>query len=387
MVKQEDFGVERWMDEYETKVDYNISETCCYSLSIEQVEKIIGNKFPTQDLLCKRLGYGAIPGSSSLRSSVAELINATSAGCHIRLDADNVLISNGAIGANFLAYYALVNPGDHVIIVDPAYQQLQSVPAMFGAKVDLLPHDAENNFLPRIEDLRKLVRKGETKLININNAHNPSGAVIPEKLLREIVEVAREADAWLLCDEVYRPLYHSLPAGETEPPSVACLYEKGITTGSTSKAFALAGLRVGWVVSSNKSVIDECLKRRDYNTISVSVIDDAIATWALGGWRKLIAHNYELCRRNLEIVDRFVAGCQGKVRLVRPTGGTTIFPEIVGVKDTRAFCADFIAKSSVLIVPGETFNRPGYIRIGFANSTSDLEHGLAELQKYILANV
>jgi aspartate/methionine/tyrosine aminotransferase len=385
MVKQEDFEVERWMDEYETKVQCNIAETCCYSLTISQVEKIIGKKFPVDALLDIRLGYGSIPGSTQLRSAIAEIINATSPGCHISVDASNVLVSNGAIGANFLVYYALVDPGDHVVIVDPAYQQLQSVPAMFGAKVDFLPHRPENGFLPLIEDLRKLVKKGQTKLININSPHNPSGAVLPDKLLREIVEIARGAGAWLLCDEVYRPLYHSLPAGEPEPVSVACLYEKGIITGSTSKAFSLAGLRLGWVVTPSKFVIDECMKRRDYNTISVSVVDDAIATWALSGWRKIIEYNYQLCLGNLKIVDEFVAGCNGKAKLVRPSGGTVMFLEIVGVTNTKKFCADFINKYSVLIVPGETFNKPGFVRIGFANATDDLRYGLSKLQEYILS--
>ncbi|ANB13650.1 Bna3p [Sugiyamaella lignohabitans] len=382
MVYQEDFGVERWMDAYETKVKLNISETCCASLSIEQLETILDKPFPVQNLLSKRLVYGDIPGSLDVRNTIAELYNETSIG-DIKINADDILATNGAIGANFLLYYSLVGPGDHVICVDPVYQQLKSVPAVFGGEVELLKLRQENDFLPDLDELHKMVRPGKTKIININSPHNPSGSVISDPLLKKIVDIAREAGAYLICDEVYRPLFHSLPKGVEAPSSVVSLYEKGISTGSTSKAFALAGLRFGWIVTSDKSVITECMKRRDYSTISVSMIDDIVATWALTGRHKLLEHNIQLCKTNLEIVDQFIKDCEGAVSWYRPQAGTTMFLKIHGVTNTEQFCKDFISEYSTLLVPGETFDSPGYVRIGFANATEDLKQGLDNLQKFI----
>jgi aspartate/methionine/tyrosine aminotransferase len=382
MVYQETFEVERWVGDRETTARINISETCCWSLSIKELEKIIGKKFPVESITDQRLTYGEIPGSTSLRTTVAELHNESSKG-PIKVTGDDVLITNGAIGANFLVYYALIEPGDHVVVVDPVYQQLKSVPAVFGGNVHLLELKPENDFLPDLEQLRTLVKANRPKLININSPHNPSGSVIPEEMLKEIVEIAREADAYLICDEVYRPLFHSLPDGVQTPSSVVSLYDKGIGTGSMSKAFGMAGLRLGWVVSPCKHVIEECLQKRDYNTISVGLVDDIIASWALTGRKQILEYNAALCRRNLLVVDEFVNKCKGKVSLFRPQGGTTMFLKIENVTDTTALCTALMEQYSTLIVPGETFGAPGFVRIGFANATDELQRGLENLYKYI----
>ena len=389
MVKQEDFHIERWMDEYENNVELNISETCCHSLSLDQVSDIIGKPVPVKEITSSRLVYGAIPGSQQLRQNIASMYNETSfnAGPEaINVDKSNVLITNGAIGANFLLYYGLVGPGDNVVVVDPVYQQLKSVPAMFGAEVTLLPLKPENGYLPTIEDLNKAVfeAKNPTKLIIINSPHNPTGSIIPTELLHEIVAVARKAGAYIKCDEVYRPMYFQDP--KDLPPSIVSIYDKGISTGSTSKAFGLAGLRLGWIVATDKSVIQECLSRRDYNTISVGLIDDIIATWALGDYQKIVAYNTEVCKRTLSFLDTFVTTSNGAVSYVKPQGGTTTFLQIHGLPDNNTinFCKAIIAEKSTLIVPGETFGKPGFIRVGFGNEPDNFVTGLNRMKDYLI---
>ena len=302
----------------------------------------------------------------------------------IKIGPENVLLTNGAIGANFLVYYTLVGPGDHVIVVDPAYQQLNSVPKMFGGNVELLKLRPENQNLPDPQQLRGMIKKGKTKLININTPHNPTGSVIPESMMKEIVEIARDAGAYLLSDEVYRPMYLELTGGEQHhPSSAASLYEKAIATGSTSKAFAMAGLRLGWVISPDKTVMEQCMAKRDYNTISIGIIDDMIATWALTGRKALLEYNRNLCEKNLAIFDKFVKDSNGAVSYVKPKGGTVTFLKVEGVRDTLSFTDEFIKEHKTLVVPGETFGSPGYLRIGFANNTEDLIKGLDNLKQFI----
>lgn len=389
MVKQEDFHIERWMDEFETAVELNISETCCYSLSLNQVAQIIGKPVPVDQISSSRLVYGAIPGSDGLRTNVANMVNETSFNAGpdaIKVDKSNVLVTNGAIGANFLLYYGLVGPGDNVVVVDPVYQQLKSVPAMFGAEVTLLDLKPENGYLPVIAELKQAIAgaKNPTKLIIINSPHNPSGSVIPTSLLLEIVEVARKTGAYLKCDEVYRPMYFQDP--KDLPPSIVSLYDKGISTGSTSKAFGLAGLRLGWVVANDKQVLQDCLSRRDYNTISVGMLDDLLAAWALSEYQKLIDYNTALCQETLSFLDTFVTSSNGAISYVKPQGGTTTFLQINGVpgSDTGKFCREFIAAKSTLIVPGETFDRPGFIRVGFGNEPEEFKAGLNRLKDYLV---
>src|SRR5512137_1601231 len=225
------------MNAHETTATWNIAETCVDSLTLDELLELSGAPDEVmRRLRATRLGYGDITGSPRLRAAVAALYGD-------RITAGHVLTANGAIGANFLALYALVEPGSTLVSVVPTYQQLYSVPASLGAEVRHLRLREDDGYLPDVEELRRLTDE-RTRLIILNNPNNPTGALIDEPLLREIVEVARERDAWLFCDEVYRKLEHE--AGTTAP-SVADLYEKGVSSGSLSKSYSLAGLRTGWV--------------------------------------------------------------------------------------------------------------------------------------------
>jgi aspartate/methionine/tyrosine aminotransferase len=203
-------------------------------------------------------------------------------------------------------------------------------------------------------------------------------------MLKQIVEIAREADAYLICDEVYRPLYHSLPAGMAEPSSIATLYEKGISTSSISKAYGLAGLRLGWIVTPDKSVIEECSKRRDYSTICVSSVNDILATWALSNRHKLLDANKKMCVEQLDILDKFVNASNGALTYVKPQAGTTVFVKVTGCSDTESFCRELANQYKTLAVPGETFGYAGYLRIGYANHRSELIAGLENIKQLLI---
>ena len=210
----EPFFVEQWMNAHETTATWNIAETCVHSLTLDELLELSGGA----DEVLRRLketwlGYGDIVGSPRLRAAIAALYGE-------RIGPDQVLTANGAIGANFLALYALVEPGTTVVSVQPTYQQLFSVPASLGADVHAVRLREEDGYLPDPDTLRAAC-DDRTSLIVLNNPNNPTGALIDEPLLREVVEVARERDAWLFCDEVYRRLEHE-PG--TTSPSVADLY-------------------------------------------------------------------------------------------------------------------------------------------------------------------
>lgn len=400
MVNQEQFLVERWMDEYETLVQTNIAETCCSSLSLDQVSKIIGSPIPTDKIVTSRLTYGSIPGSAEARDAIAGIYNSTKGSVTTAKDLtkDNLVITNGAIGANFLLYYTLLGKGDHAVIVNPIYQQLESVPRVFGADVDEFWLTPENDYQPDLDLLRKLV-KSNTKLLVINSPHNPTGTVWSTETLKSIVETVKEktdSKAFIHCDEVYRPLYVNAssedPHLDLESSSLPCsivhLYEKGISTSSATKAYGLAGLRFGWIASQDTEFLADCLSHRDYNTISVSMIDDIIAAWVFrnGGWLKLVNHNLRtVVYPNLKILDDFVSSSNGSVSYTKPQGGTVTLLRITNVSDTVEFCRNFIKEKSVLVVPGETFKCPGAIRVGFANDTNDLIKGLEKLKEYLVS--
>ncbi|HPK43013.1 MAG TPA: aminotransferase class I/II-fold pyridoxal phosphate-dependent enzyme, partial [Synergistales bacterium] len=229
-MKIEPFGVEQWMGRWETLAVYNIAETCVDSLVLYELLEMSGRKEDIiVDLLGTRMTYGDIMGSERLRGLIADLYEGG--------DLERVLVMNGGSAANFLALFTLVEPGDRVISVWPTYQQLTSIPEAFGAEVEILPLRPENGWLPDPDELRKMAGGG-IDLICLNNPNNPTGSLMDGDLLEEIALIARECGAWVLCDEAYRGLNHEpgVPA-----PSMAEIYEKGISTGSFSKVFSLAG--------------------------------------------------------------------------------------------------------------------------------------------------
>lgn len=301
-----------------------------------------------------KLTYGAIRGSEKLRGLVASLFEGETAAS---LSGENVLITQGAILANFLLLYTLIGPGDHVVCVYPTYQQLYGVPKSLGAEVSLWKLKEDHGFVPDVTELESLV-KSNTKMIILNNPNNPTGATIPKAALSYVVEFARARDIIVLCDEVYRPLYHSLPSEADMPPSILSFgYDKTISTGSMSKAWALAGIRLGWIASRDKGIIDAIAAARDYTTISVSQLDDQVASFALSDAVRpaLRKRNLELARTNLALLEKFVEEHKGVCSWVKPTAGTTAFLHFTdGGKpvDDAKFCIDVLDKTKVMFVPG-----------------------------------
>lgn len=151
------------MDEYEATAKYNIAETCCASISVEQLQELSEDRSAKILDTSRKLTYGSIRGSDALRSNLARLYSTKVA---TPLPTDNVLIMPGAIAANHLLFYSLVGPGDHVVCHYPTYQQLYSVPRSLGAEVDLWKARPEKDWIPDFEELKSLI-KPNTKLIVI----------------------------------------------------------------------------------------------------------------------------------------------------------------------------------------------------------------------------
>mgnify|MGYP001036039081 FL=1 len=357
------FGVEQWMNEWETKCAYNVAETCVESITVKELLQMAGvtPEQMTQDLMSKKLTYGWIEGSTKVRELIA--------GLYQKQSAANVVTTHGCIGANMLIHETLVEPGDHVISVIPTYQQHYSIPESFGANIETLRLKPENGFLPDLDELRAMV-KPETKLICINNPNNPTGALMNEAMLREICDIAKSVDAWLLCDEVYRGLTQE----DEYSLSVADLYEKGISTGSMSKVFSLAGLRFGWIAAP-KELISAVLYHRDYNTISVGMLDEYFAELALQAKDKILARNRAIIRENLQILDDWVKNTP-RVSYVKPKAGTTAFVKIDTKLSSHEFCERLVKEKGVMFTPGSALHTEGFVRIGFANNKEVLKKGL-----------
>ena len=248
------FAVEEWMNAYEDGARYNIAETCVDSVSLDELFALCSEDRQAflEHFCARRLTYGDIVGSEALREGVC--------GLYQSLTPSEVVPTHGAAGANYHVFCSLVSPGDGVVSIMPAYQQMYSIPEAIGADVRLMHLRQENGYLPDLAELRSLVDVN-TKLICVNNPNNPTGALMSGALLRQIVEIAKSVDAYVLCDEVYRNL--TQVDGWCE--SIVDLYDKGISVSSMSKVFSLAGLRMGWIATHDKAALRAFLSHRDYN--------------------------------------------------------------------------------------------------------------------------
>ena len=370
-MKIKPFAVEEWMNAWEVGAKYNIAETCVDSISMNELFELTGeDKTEFLNRLCaRRLSYGDIEGLPEFRKGVC--------GLYKTLNIENIVPTHGASGANHHVFYSLISPGDRVVSIMPTYQQLYSIPESYGADVQILHLSKENNYLPDLEKLRRLVTP-KTKMICINNPNNPTGALMSEQILREIVEIARSADAWILCDEVYRHLSQE----DGWCPSIVDLYEKGISVSSMSKVFSLAGLRLGWIATHDMSVIKSCLSHRDYNLVSCGVFDEMLAAAALKHRDKLLERSRKIVRENLQILDDWVSS-EPHVSYVKPQAGTTALVYYDLDISSYEFCEEMYKKTGAFVTPGDCFEVPHSMRIGYAYGKQDLIDGLKAISEYI----
>ncbi|MDD6316350.1 MAG: aminotransferase [Clostridia bacterium] len=369
-MKIKPFAVEEWMNAYETGARYNIAETCVDSVSLDELLALTGeNREQFLASLCaRRLTYGDIEGSESLRVGISRLYHT--------LTPRQIIPTHGAAGANYHVFCSLISAGDRVVSIMPTYQQLYSIPEALGADTAIMRLRQENGYLPDMNELRALVTP-ETRMICINNPNNPTGALMSREILEEIAAIARSVDAYVLCDEVYRHLTQT----DAWCPSIADLYEKGISVGSMSKVFSLAGIRMGWIAARDEAARKAFLSHRDYNLISCGIFDDAIAGLALRHSDRLLRRNRAIIRENLAILDAWI-GRQPHFYYTKPQAGTTALVYYDFDIPSYDFCERMYHQTGAFVTPGDCFEQPHSMRIGYACDRQTLKDGLAALSAF-----
>ena len=369
-----DFAVEQWMNEWETKRTYNVAETCTYSLTLDQLFDLCGGD-RTQfmnDFAQRRLTYGAIEGNPAFLEGVCGLYETVEPG--------HIIPTHGAAGANYLVLSTLCGPGDHVVSIMPTYQQLYSIPEMCGATVDILHLEKDDHYHVDAEKLAALVTD-DTKVICINNPDNPTGALLSREEIETIVGIARDHDAWLMCDEVYRLLTQDDDGFTTSPID---LYDKAVVTSSMSKVWSLAGIRLGWAITKSPELRRDLLSHRDYDLISCGMFDEAVGAFALAHADKILARSRRIVRQNLAALEAWV-DAEEHLSFVKPEAGTTALVYYDYDLDSYEFCTRMIQTTGALVTPGDAFEEPKSMRIGYAYSDNvdDLKEGLAAISAFL----
>lgn len=361
----ETFALERWMTRWETEVAFDLAESGIKPLTVEELLQLGGREVSLDGMLQLSLGYSEARGTEELRALIASLYQ--------NLSPDEVLVTTGAIEANFLLFNVLLNPGDHVVVVDPAYQQLQSVPRAIGCDVSLWRLRPENGFSYDLDELRTLVTT-KTRLIVINTPHNPTGAVLTDEQQREVYRLAESVGATLMGDEAYRWL--TLPDREPFAGPVRDIGARGVSVGTLSKPFGLPGLRIGWIASTS-DIVQACWAQRDYVSLSPGKLNDYLATIAIREREKVFARTHEIASRNLRYLAQWIHQREDLVDWVEPRGGLLGLLHY-NIDLPSLELADRLAEeASVMLAPGSAFGYEHFLRIGIGGDHSIFREGLA----------
>jgi aspartate/methionine/tyrosine aminotransferase len=319
-----------------------------------------------------KLGYTESTGHPLLRAEIASLYDT--------VGPDGVLVFAGAEEAIFCLSNVLLGPGDHAVVTWPGYQSLYEVGRAAGASVTLHDLREADGWALDVDRLLAAVRPA-TRLVVVNVPHNPTGMLPPRDEWERLTGELADRGIPLLADEVYRFLEvdeaDRLRAG-------ADAFERGISLGVMSKSFALAGLRIGWLATRDRELLDRCARFKDYTTICSAAPSEILALIGLRARDRVVARSRAIVLANLARLDGFFADHGDRLAWIRPRGGSIGFPRLLGSESIEAFSARLVEREGVLLLPGSAFEHPGnHFRIGFGRD--DLPEALAGLERLLEA--
>ena len=368
-----DFALERYFARWEFAVEHVLGASDVEGWSMAELLELADDETRGmwQGL---RLGYTESTGHPKLRAEIARLYES--------LDADDVLVFAGAEEAIFSLFSSSVEAGEHVIVTWPGYQSLYEVARAAGAHVSLHALLEEHGWALDVDRLIRSFRP-ETRLVVVNAPHNPTGMLPSQEDWRRLATACSEAGIRLVADEVYRFLEHD---GAATLPAGADLDERFISIGVMSKSFALAGLRIGWLATRDRAVLDRCARMKDYTTICSSAPSEVLALIGLRARERVLARSREIVAANLAVLDGFFERHADALDWVRPLGGSIGFPRLVpggpaGASADR-FAASLVEKTGVLLLPSSTFGfGDTHFRIGLGRT--DLPVAIEAVEQFL----
>lgn len=359
-MKIETFELERYQSLWENTVRINLTESGVHPYTLEELL----DEESIKKILSLRLGYGQTNGDIELREAICQL--------YTGLNIDNVLVTNGSAEANFIAMWSLLEPGDELVLMLPNYMQIRGIARSFGVQVKPFYLEEELNWAPDVDELKKQVSK-KTKMIAVCNPNNPTGAILSPETMQEIVNLAGQADAYVYADEIYRGA--ELAGDET--PTFIGLTDKVIVAAGLSKAYALPGLRLGWLVGP-KEVIDKAWHHHDYTTISSGIVSQAVATLVLHPEKRhgVLSRSRNTLKENLTLLQDWIGKHSRLFSLVPPKAGGMAFIRYNMAINSTDLSTRLRKEKSVFVVAGDWYGMDHYLRIGIGGEKEKLLAGL-----------
>lgn len=338
---------------------YNLTESSAPDMNFKEIPLNL------HDLV---LGYTDHSGKPELRDLIASEYQ--------NVPSKNILVTAGACLGLFIVNATLLNPGDHILVLKPNYATNIEVPRSLGITTDLLELKFENQFGLNLNDIINKFTPN-TKLISITYPHNPTGMVINEKLLQQILDFAEQKQCYILVDETYREMAHG-----TKPLPAASLSKWAISVESFSKAYGLPGIRIGWIATQDSMLKDRLLATKEQVCICNSVIDEEIALQVLNQKKTILPPILAQNMRRFQILQKWMHK-QSDLEWIEPHGGVVCFPRFSAPQniDIPKFYQILNAKYGTFVGPGHWFEFDDrYFRIGYGWPTEDqLKQGLENI--------
>jgi len=299
------------------------------------------------------------------------------------LPIDNVLVTMGTQMSNFLAFAVALEPGDEAIIETPSWEQPKVLCEPFKVEGKLLRRRPELDWRFDLDELESLASP-RTKLIYLCHPNNPTGATLNDAELTAICNIADRYGAYVVSDEIYRGLEWS---GETSP-SVANLYERGVTTSSVSKTLGMSGLRLGWLATPDRDFLERCLELKYYITLhQQSRLDETVALAALepSTYRRLVSGTMDAGRANYEVIAAWMK-TNGVFSWVPPAGGFLSFPHYDLDISSWDLCIALLNEPyRTYLIPGICYGYENHVRLGFGpgTPTARITDGLRQIDRFV----
>lgn len=361
-MKIESFELERSQSLWENRVDYNLTESGVHPYNIKEIM----NQDEIDELLSLRIGYGQTNGSIELRKTISNLYPSS--------NIDQILVTNGSAEANFISMWSLLKPEDELVLMLPNYMQIWGIANSFGVKVKPFYLKFEDNWEPDLSELQELI-SDKTKMIAVCNPNNPTGAILEERDMHEIVNLAKEVDAWVYSDEVYSGVRID---GGIEDPTFWGMYDKTIVCNGLAKSYALPGLRIGWLTGPEE-FIEEVWGYHDYTSISTGIISQQIASLVLKPnlRKRILERNRNILKTNLSTLTKWLDQRSEIFEYVPPRAGGMVFIKYDLDINSTELARKLREEKSVLVVAGDCFGMDNYIRLGIGSEEEYFLKGLS----------
>ncbi len=371
MPQFQSFLMERWMSKYEQEVEFNLSESGVHPILLSDL--LSDNPNNIDQLLATDLNYPYVNGIPELRENIAALYDGATI--------NNILVTTGAIEANYNTIHTLLNTGDEIVIMLPNYMQIWGIAKNFDFKLKTFHLREENGWKPDLDELNEIVTRN-TKLIAVCNPNNPTGYILTENEMKAIIDIAEQARAWILTDEVYCGAERLT---DKQTPSFFGRYDRLVAVGSMSKAYGLPGLRIGWVIAP-VDTIDQIWARHEYTTISATMLSNKLAAIALSPKvrPRIIQRTRNYIRKGYPILKQWMDDHENTFSVVPPQAAAIAFVRYHLDINSTEFAERLRKEKSVFIVPGDHFGMDKFFRISFGLPPDYLTSGLNRIHDLIM---